>query len=126
MLFDMPTFSRFAHTAYMRATQSGYELFSFEDTLAVFRLYFEHYEHSRSKAHPNIRLEQIQNIIEAMPYVDNSFRARASSIVTDLDPGYYDAIIPQHFETKYRNCDYNINHFFSGDIRLLRLYETCY
>ena len=35
-------------------------------------------------------------------------------------------MIDQHFQTRYRRCDYNINHFFSGRIRELRFYETCY
>lgn len=38
----------------------------------------------------------------------------------------YLILIDQHFQTEYQNCDYRINHFFSGSIRELRFYETCY
>lgn len=41
----------------------------------------------------------------------------------DIFPSVYPYIIQLHFKTKYRNCDYNINHFFSGRIRELRCYE---
>ena len=44
----------------------------------------------------------------------------------DIDPDCYEDMIDRHFRTRYRNCDYNINHFFSGRIRELRFYETCY
>lgn len=45
---------------------------------------------------------------------------------TDISPDAYYAMIDQHFATKYKNCDYNINHFFSGKVRELRFYESCY
>ena len=47
-------------------------------------------------------------------------------ITMDIDPDCYEDMIDKHFRTRYRNCDYNINHFFSGRIRVLRFYETCY
>ena len=38
-----------------------------------------------------------------------------------LAPEDYLDLIDLHFKTRYRNCDYNINHFFSGRIREMRL-----
>ena len=32
----------------------------------------------------------------------------------------------EKYEARYRHCDYNINHFFSGKIRELRFYEELY
>lgn len=87
----------------------------------VFKYYFERYEQEVGRPHPNIRMQQIRNIVERMPYVDqNDFGAYQA----DVDLEDYKAIIDQHFKTRYRSCDYNINHFFSGRIRELRYYEV--
>lgn len=123
MIFDMLKFTTFAQRAHENAAGQGYTVYSLEDTLAIFKYYFEWYEHTQGKAHPNIRVAQIERIVIAMPYVQEIHR-RAG--VLDIDPESYEEMIPQHFKTKYANCDYNINHFFSGQVRELRFFETCY
>ena len=70
-----------------------------------------------------IRAVQIERIIREMPYIDETDKANSTM---DIDPDCYEDMIDKHFRTRYRNCDYNINHFFSGRIRVLRFYETCY
>lgn len=92
------------------------------EVLKVFRYYFQAYEDAFGKPHPPIRRAQIARIVAAMPYVyDNHGR---DMYVT---PGCYPAMIDRHFCTEYcRGCDYNINHFFAGRIRELRLFETCF
>ena len=120
MYFNFPLFTRLAERAYKNIDNSYYSL---DDVLSVFLYYFQKYEKVLKRVHPNIRLEQIQRIIEAMPYIEND---RPSSGVGDIEPDDYKTLIDKHFTTKYRNCDYNINHFFSGDIRLLRFYEELY
>ncbi len=117
MLFDFETFSMLVKKVYK---ESPYTL---EQVLWVFRYYFMCYEAAMGKPHPNIRLEQIRHIVEAMPYID---REAVGGCFVDIDLNEYQEIIDQHFRTSYRNCDYNINHFFSGQIRELRFYETCY
>ena len=44
--------------------------------------------------------------------------------ISNIEPDAYPLLIQLHFKTSYRRCDYNINHFFSGRIRELRLYEA--
>ena len=66
---------------------------------------------------------EIERIIREMPYIDETDKANSTM---DIDPDCYEDMIDKHFRTRYRNCDYNINHFFSGRIRVLRFYETCY
>ncbi len=73
--------------------------------------------------HPPIRREQIARIMQEMPWIDE-IRKTSDSYIADIDPNTYKYIIRLHFKTKYRRCDYNINHFFSGRIRELRLYEV--
>ena len=55
-----------------------------------------------------------------MRYCDND------GVPFEFEYEEYAPIIEQHFKTQYYNCDYNINHFFSGKIRALRFYEVCY
>lgn len=87
------------------------------------RYYFEQYEAYTGAPHPPIRAIQIDRIICEMPYIDETDKANSTM---DIDPDCYEDMIDRHFRTRYRNCDYNINHFFSGRIRELRFYETCY
>ena len=106
MKFDIRTFERFVEKAYRALTNPSYEL---DEVLRVFVWYFDEYERVTKRIHPNIKVEQIKLIIEQM------------DICSYED---YEEIIHHHFMTKYqRGCDYNINHFFSGEIRLLRMYE---
>lgn len=117
MLFDFETFSRLAESTY----QGG--PYSLEEVLAVFRYYFQRYEEETGRPHPNICLEQIRRIIQLMPYLSLD---DIGGYLADVEPFVYEELIDQHFKTKYRHCDYNINHFFSGRIRELRFFETCY
>lgn len=120
MLFDFDRFTISAKLAYRRCNSSVY---SIEEVLHVFRYYFETYEMIFDEAHPAISIAQIARIIEKMPFI---LEEDAESHEASINLEGYEAIIDQHFATKYRNCDYNINHFFSGMIRSLRYYETCY
>ena len=94
-----------------------------EETLDVFRYYFEAYENHTGGPHPPIRASQIVRIARIMPYL---YEDSVGGDYVEIEPKNYPAIIDQHFRTQYRNCDYNINHFFSGRIRELRYYETLY
>lgn len=118
MNFDFDRFSRIVTSVY----NSG-NPYSLEEVLEVFRCYLQEYETHTGHSHPPLRASQVARIIQDMPWLDD---AGKGSTVADIVPGCYPAIIEQHFNTKYRRCDYNINHFFFGRIRELRYYETCY
>ncbi len=114
MIFNFEKFSDIVTGVY----QGG--PYTLDDVLFVFRHYFDAYERNVGKPHPNIRAEQIASIIDRMPYVDGR---SAGGSICDILPEDYPAMIERHFNTRYQDCDYNINHFFSGRIRFLRLYE---
>ena len=121
MLFDFDRFTIAAKLAYRRRKGSAY---SFDDVLKVFKYYFDTYEMVFDTAHPMISVGQIAKIIDKMPFIqDEDYETRH---MPDISPDNYMEIIDQHFITKYRKCDYNINHFFSGRIRDMRFYEVCY
>lgn len=43
-----------------------------------------------------------------------------------FEPTDYPYLIEAYFKTSFKDCDYNICHFFSGRIRELRFFETLY
>lgn len=117
MLFD---FQHFADITAAVFPQSPYSL---EDALTVFHYYFQTYETYRGVPHPPIRASQIVAIIQNMPWLCQESKGGEYA---DIEPYQYEEMIDKHFATRYRRCDYNINHFFSGRIRELRLYECGY
>lgn len=90
-------------------------VYSPEEALGVFEHYFARYEEMTGKPHPWLKADQIKRIVGIMPYICG---------VGEVPPFEYKILIDRHFQTKYRNCDYNINHFFSGRVRALRMKET--
>jgi hypothetical protein len=124
MQFNFPLFRGLATRAYQNV---GNNAFSLKEVLSVFEYYFDAYEKHMGRLHPNIRMQQIERIISVMPYIDGD---GSSSAGDDIDVGSYEVMIDKHFQTEYNvgygGCDYNINHLFSGDIRLMRFYDTCY
>lgn len=117
MIFLLFDFDKFANiTARVFPSDGEYSL---EDALSVFKYYFERYEEYTGHPHPPIRADQIVRIIRAMPWL-------CDGSCVELEPFCYPPLIDKHFATKYRNCDYNINHFFTGKIRELRFYEELY
>lgn len=124
LYFNFKLFSMLVESAYINVevkySQYGnFSLYPLEDVLEVFRYYFQRYEDTFRAVHPNIRLSQIESIIMRMSDTCGSTHE------IDLDPDDYPALIDKHFRTQYR-CDYNVNHFFSGDIRAMRYYEEFY
>lgn len=115
MLFDFDRFQGFLRRAYAGAHTS----YSLEEVSDVFLQYFTAYERKTGSAHPPIRTEQIKRIIEKMDSWDDEF-GRTEYVLHCT----YKYIIPQHFKTKYRRCDFNVNHFFSGRIREMRYYDS--
>ena len=130
MQFDFEQFTKRFKRAYpvarygRRKQNDGNDcdLFSYDEALEVFREYFLAYEYYTGTAHPHLKRETIIAIIQRMdegetpetcPYDDMGF-----------SPEDYPAMIDAHFRTKYRDCDYNICHFFSGCIRYLRWFNT--
>uniref|UniRef100_UPI003FEF0A49 hypothetical protein n=1 Tax=Gemmiger formicilis TaxID=745368 RepID=UPI003FEF0A49 len=66
--------------------------------------------------------ERIVDLIQRMDMGETPEECRYNGI--DFVPADYPAMIATHFRTRYRNCDYNICHFFSGSIRYLRFCES--
>lgn len=117
MLFDFEKFSSITARVFPGGP------YSLEDALDVFKYYFEKYEAYTGRPHPPIKASQIVRIIREMPWISETSKFGAC---VDIGPFCYPPLIDKYFETRYRHCDYNINHFFSGKIRELRFYEELY
>ena len=117
MFFD---FERFADIAKSVFPETPY---SFEESMSVFRYFFEVYEQVMGHPHPPIRASQIVRICTDMPYLTPEDKGGSYA---DIDAEAYPAMIDAYFNTDFKNCDYRINHFFSGKIRELRYYETLF
>ena len=115
LLFDFDRFSKIA--ANVHDENNPYSL---EDCLFVFKCYFENYEKHRGQPHPPIKANQVSRLMWTMPFIPPIFRRE----IPDIFPAIYPYLIQLHFKTRYRNCDYNINHFFSGEIREMRWHEA--
>lgn len=117
LTFDFEKFADITASVYPQS------VYSLQDALSVFRYYFEQYEKHMGKPHPPIRASQIVRICQDMPFISREY---SGGLYADIDPEAYPVLIDKYFATKYRNCDRNINHFFSGRIRELRFYEELY
>jgi hypothetical protein len=123
-LFDFDVFSRLVKSLYLEYKFA----YTLEEALYVFKTYFIAYEYYMGDIHPNINRHQILKICKIMPYFDDESYYIADGRINppEIEPTDYVKMIKQHFVTGYSGqCDYNINHFFSGKIRENRFYECC-
>ncbi|WP_369296069.1 hypothetical protein [Acutalibacter sp.] len=97
------------------------DAWTLEDYIRVFHKFFDEYDATFGEPHPHISKANIRKIMDEMPCF-----ICESSDGEELFPEDYDAMIERYFEIDWKNCDYNINHFFSGQIREMRYYETLY
>lgn len=116
MIFGFDTFAQVTERVFV-----GDGLYTLDEVLFVFRAYFVQYEARTGHAHPPIKSSQIARIIDAMPYLEAEDVGAYSA---NVEAVHYPDIITRHFKTQYRNCDWNINHFFTGCIRWLRAREA--
>ncbi|MCM3405924.1 hypothetical protein [Cytobacillus oceanisediminis] len=86
------------------------------DAIECIEYYLELYKYHREMDHPRLKEDQWHSVVEDLFDVNG----------VDVDDTSLMDMIDKHFETKYRNCDYNILHFMSGNIRELRMYEVAY
>ena len=91
-----------------------------EDTIEAITYYLETYQYHRKCNHPNLKTEQWQRVVDTILHcVTDSFE-RDYYISLEEEQ----QIIDHHFNTEYSiDCDYNILHYISGDIRVMRYLE---
>ena len=120
-MFNIDYFTKLLKVAYKEVGVENH--FSYKEVEYIFKLYFATFEKTFGYKHKNLKLETIKNIIEKLPYLDDSNR---NCNCIDIEFESYEILIRKHFQTQYKNCDYSMPHFMSGRIREYRFYETCY
>lgn len=84
----------------------------------IIKYYYSVYMNTFHQEHPRLNREAMDNVVSAIQ--------TGTDMVQDIDVEAYYAMIDQHFQTQYENCDYSICHFMSEGIRNNRFYEVCY
>ena len=92
------------------------DYFSAEECIRILDWYFICYEHFTGKPHPPLSARQAVAVMKKMPYA-------GKESTMPLEAEDYTYLIPEYFMVDFPNCDYNISHFFSGDIRKNRYME---
>lgn len=106
-------------TAYHAIENQMPEEWSLPDCTSLFEYYFQQYQMVFKREHPHMRTQTIQQIIAALPAIEDQYGREF-----DLDPNDYPALIADYFEHDFgRCCNYSMAHFISGDIRLMRCYD---
>ena len=118
---DFEIFRKVATRAYEDIPDKR-KCYTLEQSLTIFEYFFKTYADKLGKEHAPIGRDNTRRLIEKLPYID----AKDAELgYFDIDPEEYPYIIDQYFGTRFfPGCDYRINHFLSGNIRELRLYEV--
>lgn len=84
------------------------------------RYYLRKYKNQTGKMHPNLKLNQWDKVIDSIIFAEDQRLSRDEELLGDL----FKEVVDQHFKTDYKDCDYNILHFISGQIMMNRYYEV--
>ena len=92
----------------------------YEDIDLAIQYYLNKYELTFNEEHPNLKWNQWDNIVEEMKVIEDPEYNRER---WDIELYQWKEIINKHFDTRYRNCDYHLPHFISGEIIKNRFHE---
>lgn len=101
---------------------NGYDrkIYSLQEIKNIFSYFYKKYKTKTSKEHPGLSEKKIMYIIGLMPYF--SIQTEENQGEFDINPGEYPQMIDLYFKCRsfQAECDYQILHFFSGKIRMMR------
>ncbi len=104
------------------STEKNTYPFTLEEVANIFIFYYEEYKKHMHQDHPILSNSKMKQIIENLPFCIDSEHNDDIELLAE----FYPDMIKKHFETSYKNCDYNILHFMNGFIRAFRYYEVIY
>jgi len=90
------------------------------DVIENVKYYLEIYEQYQNRLHPKLKVSQWQDVTDTWfgiydENLDKYYEVDSEEMILMID---------KHFETEYRNCDYNILHFIK--VKVYRMYEEAY
>ena len=86
----------------------------------IIEYYYQTYMNTFHEEHPRLSNKAMDDVVTAIQC--------GTEVIEDdsLNVDMYRAMIDKHFQTQYKNCDYNIYHFMTDGIRNNRFHEVCY
>ena len=96
---------------------------SLRECIEVFEYFYTRYYEVFGSEHPHLSNRTISNIIMSLPYCTAEDQHET---MYDFTPDQYPEMIDAYFSQDFPNCNYSIAHFMSGEIRMMRFYETLY
>ena len=106
-----------------KAYSQSKSAFTLEECRDVFTEYFKAYRAYTGKEHPPLKTDLL---VKMLNDIDGRSLVKSDDRLCSFEPEVYPGLIEQYFDTHFENCDRNICHFFSGKIRALRYFESCY
>lgn len=90
-----------------------------EELTEVFDLYFHKFRLFTGREHPEPKTGKLYTLAKVLPYYSattNDPRLMTGE-ACEILPEQYGRIMDNYFASKYRGCNYHIDHFFAGQIR---------
>ncbi|MBN6890043.1 hypothetical protein ACUXCC_005534 [Cytobacillus horneckiae] len=90
------------------------------EQMAALQFFVECYKHFRETEHPNLTIEQWEDARTTM------LMATDENMETDMnvDSEGEKLMITSYFDTYYKDCNYSVLHYISGNLRAIRYYDT--
>ena len=82
--------------------------------------YLQKYQKVMDHEHPKLKLKQWQKVINNIVIAEDNRTSKNEELLGKL----FEQVVDKHFETPYKNCDYNIMHFISGQVMMNRYFEV--
>ena len=82
--------------------------------------YLQKYQKVMNHEHPKLKLKQWQKVINNIVIAEDNKTSKNEELLGKL----FEQVVDKHFETPYKNCDYNIMHFISGQVMINRYFEV--
>ena len=82
--------------------------------------YLQKYQKVMNHEHPKLKLKQWQKVIDNIVIAEDNKNSKNEELLGKL----FEQVVDKHFETPYKNCDYNIMHFISGQVMINRYFEV--
>jgi hypothetical protein len=96
----------------MPIPDKGNSILSVDDVYYIVGYYLSEYEYRKGKKHPYISNENMRSIVKQITERDDYGGIEE-----------YVSMIDKYFDTNFKDCDYHIYHFLSGEIMQNRIYE---
>lgn len=105
-----------AMTAFTEKKQSPYTA---EELAEVFDLFFHKFRLFTGREHPEPKPGKLFTLAVVLPYYSATTTdpRLISGKACEILPEQYGRIMDNYFASKYRGCNYHIDHFFAGSIR---------